>query len=470
MIRFFCQKAERPLCMLLRSPALMCSLAALTVFSLSCAPAMAASHTTIKAVTPAGHTGNAAPATPEPDDMILAIINNIPLTKRDVDNRGKLFALSTGLQISPELMERMRSQIIRQMIDERLRTQEIYSRHINISPEQIAAAIANIEKRNGMAPNALRDRLASDGVSLTTLIDQIRVQIGWIQVLRQDLGAHGRVTAKEIAQREEALRREDGRPEYNLSEIFVKVDDPRHAEEELAFTNTVIQELRKGAPFPIVAAQFSQSQTALQGGSMGWVQEDELDPAVVNIIRQIPVGVNAISNPIKVPGGFVIITVNGKRIIGHQPGHVVTVRQAFLPFSTPLNPQHPTAQQEQVLQKAVHYGQTVNTCQQVEDINKESGEKRPSDPGELPLESMNPQMQEVIAPLPLNKLSRPLITPDGISLIMVCSKKEKNFASRSPSEIADQLMSERVEQTARQLDNDLHRRAIINKRIKIKGV
>ena len=45
------------------------------------------------------------------------------------------------------------------------------------------------------------------------------------------------------------------------------------------FAETVITELRKGAPFPVVAAQFSQTQTALQGGDLGWVQPNQLDPA-----------------------------------------------------------------------------------------------------------------------------------------------------------------------------------------------
>ncbi|KXV71583.1 peptidylprolyl isomerase [Acetobacter cerevisiae] len=451
--------------MRLRSLTLACSLTALTLASV----ANAAPHTHTGQTQAASASSTQAKA-PLPDDTIIAVVNSIPLTTRDVNNRGKLFALSTGLPVNDELMQRLRPQIIRQLIDERLRTQEILSRHINTPPEQIAAAIAGIERRNGMPENALRDRLAQDGVSLTTLIDQIRVQIGWVQVLRQELGARGRVSAKEIAQREDALKRQDGRTEYNLSEIFVKVEDPRHAEEELAFTNTVIQELRKGAPFPIVAAQFSQSQTALDGGSMGWVQEDELDPAVIDMIKQMPVGAGAISNPIKVPGGFVIITVNGKRIIGHQPGHVISIRQAFLPFDAELNPEHITPQQQQTLQKAVKIAQTVHSCDEVATINQQNGERRPSDPGELQLERMNPQMRGLLESLPLNKVSRPLVSTDGIDLIMVCSKKEKNFADRSPSEIADQLMNERVEQTARQLDSDLHRKAMIDMRIKLKGV
>lgn len=396
-------------------------------------------------------------------DTIIAVINGQPLTQRDVDNRGRLFVLSTGLPLSEDIMQRLRPQIIRQLIDERLRTQEILSRHINVSPEQIAEAISNIERRNGMEPNTLRNRLAQDGVSLTTLIDQIRVQIGWMQVLRQELGAKARMTSLEIAQRQEALSRQQGRPEYLISEIFVPVADPRHSENELKFTETIIQELRRGAPFPIVAAQFSQAQSALDGGSLGWVQEDSLDPEVVAMVRQMPE--DAISNPIKVAGGYVIATVLGKRIIGHQPGTLLDARQAFLPFSTPLNPQAPTDQQRQTLEKAVRLTQTAHSCDELAAANKQFGEVRPSNPGELQLERLNPQMQQILSGLPIGRPTRPLVSQEGIDILMVCGKKTKNFADRSPSEIADQLLNERVEQTARQLDRDLHRRAVIDMRV-----
>lgn len=407
---------------------------------------------------------------PEPDDMIIAVVNSIPLTKRDVDSRGKLFALSTGLPVSQEVMNRLRPQIVRQLIDERLRTQEILSRHINTTPEQISEAISNIERRNKLPQGSLRAHFKQDGLALTTLIDQLRVQIGWIQVLRQELGPRSRVSPADIAQRQAALKREAGHVEYQISEIFVKVNDPRQTKSELAFAQTIIDQLRKGAPFPIVATQFSQSQTALNGGSLGWVQKDELDPAVVKIVQKMPAGIGAISNPIKVPGGFVIITLNGKRVIGKEIGHLLSLRQIFLPFSTPLNPQHVTSQQEATLQKALHIAQTVRSCPEMEVLNKEEGGKRPSNPGKVVLERLNPQMQDILKNLPIGQVSRPVVSHDGIDLIMICTKQDKNFSNRSPSEIADQLMDERVEQVARQLDSDLHRRAMIERRIKYKGI
>lgn len=413
-----------------------------------------------------GQGTTTGPATP-PEDAILGTINGQVLTERDVDNRGKLFALSTGLHISPDLMARLRPQIVRQLVDERIKTQEILKRHINVEPQQIANAINNIESRNGMPKNALRDRLAQDGVSLTTLIDQIRVQIGWMQVLREEIAGRGRITSREIAQREEALRAEEGRPQYNVSEIFIPVADPRHSENELDFTKTIITQLRNGAPFPIVAAQFSQAQTALDGGTMGWVQEDSLDPPVVDIVRQMPVG--AISNPVRVAGGYVIVTVNGKRTIGHQNVTMITLRQAFFPFSSPLNPQNPTDQQKLTLQKATAAAQSTHGCEAMEALNRSLGEKHPSDPGgQLVLERLNPQMRQVLSALPVGKASRPLVSADGIALLAVCAKTQKNIAQQSPSEIADSLMNERVEQASRQLERDLERRSVIEMRQKEK--
>lgn len=276
------------------------------------------------------------------------------------------------------------------------------------------------------------------------------------------MGSRARITSKEIAQRTEAMEREEGRNEYLISEIFVPVKDPRHTESELQFTETIIQQLRRGAPFPIVAAQFSQAQSALDGGSMGWVQEDSLDPQVVEMIRQMPIG--AISNPIRVAGGYVIATVGGKRVLGHQPGTMLTLRQAFLPFSSPLDPSNPTEQQRAALENAVKISKSVHSCDEMSEANKKLGEVRPSDPGQLQLERLNPQMRQVLSSLKPGQVTRPLVSGEGIDLLMLCKSETKNLAARTPNEIADQLLNERVEQTARQLDRDLRRRAVIQMR------
>ncbi len=71
-----------------------------------------------------------------------------------------------------------------------------------------------------------------------------------------------------------------GQTEYRLGEIFIPVDDPANSADAQHFAETVITELHAGASFALVAAQFSQTQTALEGGELGWEQTNQLDPAV----------------------------------------------------------------------------------------------------------------------------------------------------------------------------------------------
>jgi peptidyl-prolyl cis-trans isomerase SurA len=392
---------------------------------------------------------------------IVAVVDGDVITKGDVDNRGRLLALSTGLQVTPEVLDRLRSQTTRQLIDERLRLQEVQRRHIVVSDKEIAEALHNIEQRNGMQANGMRDKLAGSGVDLRTLIDQLRVQIGWTDVIRQQLGQESQITQAEIADQQRLLEQQTGKPEYRVSEIFVPVDDPANAADAQRFADAVIQQLRGGAPFPVVAAQFSQSQTALQGGDLGWVQPKELDPEVARIVEQMPIG--AISNPIRVPGGFSVVTVRAKREIGHDIGTILSLRQVFLPFTAPLNPEAPTDQQKQTLEKARGLSSSLKSCDQVEQAAKAINSPRATDPGEVRLETINPpQFRATLAALPDNKPTQPLVASDGIVVMMICSRAEKNLAVESKEDIANRLIGERVELLSRQLLRDLHRKALID--------
>ncbi len=407
----------------------------------------------------------AAPPPPVPDQdaaKIVAIVNGDIISREDVDNRRRLFALSTGLPLSPEVLDRLTPQITKQLIDERLRLQEVQRRRILVSDKDIAAAIAEVEQRNGMAPGTLRDRLASDGVAYRTLVDQIRVQLGWTRVLRQQLGAQSQVTAADIAEQLQVLKGEVGQEEFRVGEIFVPVENPLATEEARRFADAVIQQLRAGAPFAVVAAQFSQSQTALTGGDLGWVQAPELDPAVLRVLNEMPPG--AVSNPIAVPGGLDVVTLRAKREIGNDMATVVSLRQAFLPFTSRLDPANPTDQQKQVLQQAQQLSASVQTCDALEAANKAAGSIRPGNPGAVRLDTISAAMRGVLEKLPDNKPSQPLVSDDGILVIMICSREQKNFGIPSKEELTSKILNDRIELASRQLMRDLERRAQLDQR------
>ncbi len=394
---------------------------------------------------------------------IAAVVNGDVISAGDVYSRARLFALSTGLPVAQDVLDRLVPQVRRQLIDERLRLQELHRRGIAVSDLEIARAIAEIEAGNGMPQGLMRRRLAADGVDLRTMIDQIRVQLGWNRLLREILGRNAEVSQTEITELANALRAQVGQTEFRLAEIFVPIGEARQAADAQRFADTIIAQLRSGAAFGVVAAQFSQSQTALQGGDLGWVQPNQLDPEVLRIAQIMPPG--AISNPIRVPGGFSIITLRAKRVIGTDDATMASIRQAFFPFATRLNPAAPTEAQRAVLEKARLAATSARSCEDIERANTAAGGGRPADPGELRVDAIaNPPLRELIGGMPVGRVSQPLIADDGVAVLMVCSRETKNLGVPPPRELSERILGERVELTGRQLMRDLQRRAIIDLR------
>ena len=397
-----------------------------------------------------------------PGTRIVAVVSGDVITSSDVENRARLFALSSGLPTSGEVIARLKAQISNQLIDERLRLQESQRRKVVVPDKQIAAAIREIEQRNGMPEGGLRQKLATLGVSHRTLIDQIRVQVAWSQVLREQLGEKINIADAEIDEQMRLHERQIGKPEYRVGEIFIPVDDPANIADARRFAETVIAELRAGAAFPAVAAQFGQTQSALEGGELGWLQPSQLDPQVARLMTEMPVG--AVSNPVKVPGGFSIVTVQGKREIGRDMGTFLTLRQVFLPFATPLDPQNPTEQQRQLLDKARGLTGSIKSCPQMEQMAQTLRSPRPADPGEVRLETVNPPpFRELLTKLGVGQASQPLVANDGIAVLIVCAREQKNTAVLTKEDVRRRLVTDRVEMASRQLMRDLRRKAAIER-------
>ena len=406
----------------------------------------------------------ATPVDPAMSEKIVAVVNGDAITSGDVTARGRLFALSTGLPVTPDVLARLRPQVLKQLVDERLRLQEVQRRKIVIGDREIAQAIGEIEGRNGMAKGAMGAALQGRGVALRTLIDQVRVQLGWQKVLRDELGTKADITDADIAEQQRLFKAQTGQPEYHVGEIFIPIDDPAKAGDAQRFAETVISELRQGAPFPVVAAQFSQSQTALQGGDLGFVRANQLDPEVAAVIREMPPG--AVSNPVRVPGGIDIVTLAAKRVTGQDQSTIMNLRQVFIPFTTAVNPAAPTEQQKKAVEQAAQITKTAKTCQDMEAANERAGKTRPSDPGEVRLESVGSvPLRTLISGLPVGQASRPLVSTDGVAVVMVCSRDVKTDSAPGKQEISNRLLNERVELTSRQLQRDLRRRAVLDMRV-----
>jgi len=391
---------------------------------------------------------------------IAAVVDGNVITTQDVAARSRLLAVTMGLPPTPDALSHLAPQVTKQLIDQMLEQQEVNKLNVNASDNDVAAAIGHIEQNNNMAQGALRQHLAAMGVPLSTLLAQIRTELGWQAVLHNVLGPGLSPTPGDINAEKTALNAQLGSTKYHLAEIFVPVTDPSDDSDAVKFANTVITQLRAGAPFAIAAAEFSQAQTALSGGDLGYVQLSQMDPAVAAIVQNMPIG--AISNPIRVPGGYEIVQLQDKHEIGNQPQVVLTLRQVFAPYPTPITNGQVGPAQAAVITKLAGQVKGLTSCDDMTALNAIYGNVHPADPGPVPLATVTPaNFQKLLTNLPLNKASEPLVQQDGVTVVMVCARGEHAAQLPADDDIANMIISRRVDLESQQLLDILRHRAVI---------
>ncbi|WP_297492634.1 peptidylprolyl isomerase [Acidocella sp.] len=403
----------------------------------------------------------AAPGITTPDASgIGAVVNGQVITTQDVAARARLLAVTMGMNPTPGAIARLTPQVTKQLIDQTLEQQEINKLGVTVPDADVATAIGHIEQNNNMPAGALRQHLAALGVPFSTLLMQIRTELGWQAVLHKVLGPGLAPTPGDMTAQKAALTAQLGSTQYHLAEIFVPVTDPVDDAPAKAFANTVITQLRAGAPFPIVAAQFSQAQTALSGGDLGYVQVNQMDPSVANTVRNMPVG--AISDPIRVPGGYDIVQLLDKHDIGNEPQTVLSIRQVFAPYPSAITNGSVGPAQAAVINKLAAQSKNLTSCDAVSALNAQYGNAHPADPGPVALATVTPaSFQALLGSLPLDHISEPLVQQDGVSVIMVCSRAQQAAALPPDSDIANMIINRRVELESEQLLDILRHRAVI---------
>ena len=95
--------------------------------------------------------------------------------------------------------------------------------------------------------------------------------------------------------------------EYNLSEIMI----PNDTKENLNATFIKINKSINQVGFENTANIFSISNTAKNGGMIGWVNEMQITDIISQYINELKI--EAVSKPIPIPNGYLLIKLNNKR-------------------------------------------------------------------------------------------------------------------------------------------------------------
>lgn len=399
----------------------------------------------------------ASPAAAQQVLRIAAIVNDEVISAQDLDQRLDLAVAATGQPNAPELRRRLRDQVLRNLIDERLQMQEAARMKISAAPEELDQAIRQLELQNNIPEGKFEEVVARQGASIQALNQQLRAEIAWTKVVRRRVLPGVVITDEEVDLAIQQLKRDVGGTESLLAEILLLVDNPDQEEEARRNAVNIIEQLRNGAAFPAMARQFSNGSTAAAGGDLGWVRSGALPEEVERVVGKLSPG--QLSEPIRSTTGFHIVLVRERRQIrlGNPADATVVMKQ----ITFPVTPKSTRAEADATLSIARAVFDSVSGCDDLVRAARELQLKGGAidlprqKVGELP-----PKLRPIAADIEIGKLSPPVPSDNGLDMYMVCERKE---ASEEPDRdrIRQRLATARIEQGARRLLRDLRRDSVV---------
>jgi len=249
---------------------------------------------------------------------IVALVNDEAITEIDVAKRTQIVLASSGLANTPESHMRLRPQVLRALIDERLRQQAADREGVSVPQDRIDARMTQLAQTNNLSLNDFRRALAQNKIDPAWLEEQIRAEIAWAMLMTQKFRNTIVVTEEDINNAQRQAQESQGTTQYRLAEIFLAVDDPRDTESVQESAQRLMEQLRKGVDFSAVARQFSQAASASNGGLIGWVVPGELTPDIARAVVAMDPGTTA--GPIHSDGGFHILWLLERRELRDDSG------------------------------------------------------------------------------------------------------------------------------------------------------
>ncbi|MGO9038890.1 MAG: peptidylprolyl isomerase [Steroidobacteraceae bacterium] len=248
-------------------------------------------------------------------DRIAAIVNDGLVLKSDLD--GQMEAVVKRLQ--EQKIDMPPQSVLRQQVLERLILQEIQmqrAKHVGltISDEQLNSALQDIAQRNKIPFDQLPTALAAQGVDYKQYRESMRKELTLSTLRQRDVIAHINVTPRELDQYLARQQTAAANDEFNVSHILLSLPEaatPKQLDEIAHKAQDLAARASKGEDFGQLAIANSNSQTALDGGQLGWRKGNQLPQFILDLVVKMKPG--DVSEPVRTPSGFHIVKLNERR-------------------------------------------------------------------------------------------------------------------------------------------------------------
>ncbi len=380
-------------------------------------------------------------------DGIVAVVNEGVVLQSELDDeREAILARLTDVELPPR--DVLNQQILERLILTRLQLQRADRMGVQISDEMLNRGISAVAAENGITIDQLPAALAATGIDYTRYRDEMRQQMTLQQLRQIDVVSRIAVSEREI---EQCLIQQEGRvnvnAEYDIAHILIGVPgsatNQQYAEAE-AEANDIIEQLQGGKSFGELAVSFSDAQTALDGGALGWRRGDQVPTLFAGSLATMKPG--DVSAPIRSPSGFHIVRLNDVRgLVGRSEVKQSKIRHILVSTNEIIDDQTARQRLEEAREDILNGEDFAELARLISDdpgSATEGGEMGWTNPG-----TFVPEFEQMADSLDIGAVSEPFRTRFGWHILQVQERRVyDNTEEMRERNCASAIRNSRVEE------------------------
>ncbi|MBI2372175.1 MAG: SurA N-terminal domain-containing protein [Deltaproteobacteria bacterium] len=253
-------------------------------------------------------------------DRIVAVVNHEVITLSELEEalRSQRLALATP-QTTPGQVETRRL-VLDRLIEERLIAQEAERRGFRATERDVDLAIEEVKRQNRLTQEDLLAALQNEGITMEAYRKSLHGQILRNRVLVREMGSP-KIDERQITTYYEEHKSQFAEvDEARVAMIFLPLPEDGGVEAARAMRERARQiygRAVQGENFHALARQHSRGPAAEDGGDVGFVRIQDLDPLIARVTVTLRDG--QVSEPLEGPGGITILKLIEKRGLRARP-------------------------------------------------------------------------------------------------------------------------------------------------------
>lgn len=357
-------------------------------------------------------------------DGVAAIVNDGVVLKSQLQDELTLIikrAKDSNFKLPPGNV--LEEQVLERLIVNEIQMQRASQIGLTVSDQMLNEAIERMAAQAGYTFEQMPAVLAEDGIDYADFRSGMRDEITLEQLRRIIVAQNIDVSDREVAQCITDL--EDNvvvNSSWNLSHILVNLPDGATAAQievaERAAQN-IYEQIMAGADFGEMAVRHSQSDTALRGGELGWIEGQQIPSFFVDVLA--PLTTSDVSEPFRTSSSFHIVKVNDLRsAIQRSEVKQTHARHILITPNEIIDDATARQQLEDALEKIAAGEDFGELAKLLSDgpTAPVGGDLGWSDPG-----SFVPEFEEAMAKLEVGEVSEPFRSPFGWHILEVIERR-----------------------------------------------